>query len=419
MIDSEYYDELEIRDADEREIFLFEALRRHLAATVEDSPYFRELFKDIPADAIQAREDLGKLPVTRKSDLTELQRGTPPFAGMNNVATGYFRHLYQSPGPTYEPDAEGRDWWRLGRALHAAGVRTGDIIHNGFSYHLTPAGMMVEAGAKAIGCPVIPAGTGQTELQIQAIGHYRPTAFAGTPSFLKILLDRAAEAGIDASAITKAVVSGEALPDALRAEFKGRGVRVLQAYASADLGLIAYESSAMDGLIVDERVIVEIVRPGTGDQVPTGEVGEVVVTSLNREYPLIRFATGDLSMALDGASPCGRTNMRLAGWMGRADQSTKVKGMFVTPKQVAEVQARHPEILRARLVVTTEDGQDAMTLHCELAPGAGGDTDADALTGPIAETLTGLTSLRGAVKAVAPGGLANDGIVIEDAREGD
>ncbi len=414
MLDSEFYDELEIADPEEREIFLFEALGRHLSAAKEDTPYFGDLFRDLDLGDIKTRADLAGLPVTRKSDLGALQKKDPPLAGMTAIALANFRHIYQSPGPVYEPDAGGKDWWRLGRALHAAGVRPGDIIHNAFSYHLTPAGMMIEAAANAIGCAVVPAGTGQTELQIQAIGHIRPTVYTGTPSFLKIILDKAAEmgaeTGADVSSFEKAVVSGEALPDALRGEFKSHGIICLQAYASADIGLIAYESKAMQGLIVDDRLIVEIVRPGTGDPVPECETGEVVVTTLNRDYPLIRFATGDLSSVLAGPSPCGRTNMRLTGWKGRADQSTKVKGMFVTPSQIADVVKQHPEIVKARLVVDQIDGADAMTLLCEVEDGD------DALAGAVAKTLQNLSGLKGEVEIARPGSLADDGIVIEDKR---
>jgi len=410
MLDSEFYDELEIADPEEREILLIEALGRQLRAATEDAPYFGDLLKDIGPGDIKTRADLAKIPVTRKSDLGGLQKKDPPLAGMTAIAPVNFRHIFQSPGPVYEPDAEGRDWWRLGRALFAAGVRPGDIIHNAFSYHLTPAGMMIEAAADAIGCTVVPAGTGQTELQIQAIGHLRPNVYTGTPSFLKIILDKARDAGAGVSSFEKAVVSGEALPDALRAEFKSHGILCLQAYASADLGLIAYESKAMQGLIVDDRIIVEIVRPGTGEAVADGEIGEVVVTTLNRDYPLIRFATGDLSSVMAGLSPCGRTNMRLTGWKGRADQSTKVKGMFVTPAQVADVLRQHPEIAKARLVVEQPDGADRMTLLCEA------DSGDKALSEAVAKTLKSLSGLKGEVEIVEKGSLANDGIVIEDKR---
>ena len=410
MLDSEFYDELETQDPDERELMLFQSLARHLAATREEVPYYQDLLKSIDPGDIKTRTALAALPVTRKSDLSDLQKKDPPLAGMTNMAPVNFLRIYQSPGPTYEPEAAGKDWWRMGRALFAAGVRPGDIVHNTFSYHLTPAGMMVESGAQAIGCTVVPAGTGQTDLQIQAIEHIRPNTYAGTPSFLKILIDKAREAGADVGCLSKALVSGEALPEALRREFQDAGIRCSQAYASADLGLIAYESKAMDGLIVDERLIVEIVRPGSGDPVPDGDIGEVIVTTLNREYPLIRFATGDLSSVMGGASPCGRTAMRLTGWKGRADQSTKVKGMFVTPTQIAAVIKKHPEIEKARLVVDRKDDQDTMTLLCEVA---GGD---DELAGKIADTLQSLSNLKGEVDLTKPGSLANDGLVIEDKR---
>ncbi|MCH7865884.1 MAG: AMP-binding protein, partial [Proteobacteria bacterium] len=409
ILGSEYYDELEVRDPDEREFLLFEALGRHLRVTKEDSSYFGETFKDIGPEDVKSRADLPKLPITRKSDLAKLQSQDPPLAGMTNIAPTNFLRLFQSPGPTYEPEAEGKDWWRLGRAMHAAGIRPGDIIHNTFSYHLTPAGMMVEAGARAIGCTVVPAGTGQTDQQIQAITHLRPSAFTGTPSFLKIILDKAAQQGANVTSLKKALVSGEALPEALRKEFKGHGIKVLQAYVTADLGLIAYESKAMEGLIVDDRIIVEIVRPGTGDPVGAGEIGEVIVTSLNREYPLIRFATGDLSSVMGGLSPCGRTGMRLTGWKGRADQSAKVKGMFVTPGQVAEVVKRHPEIARARLIIDQRDGADRMTLHCEITGEATG--GGDALAEAITQTLQGLCNLKGSVQLAKPGSLPADGAV--------
>ena len=410
MLDSEFYDELEIREPEEREMQLLEALARQFKAARRDSPYFAELFKDIGADDVRSRADLAKLPITRKSDLHALQKKNPPLAGMTTIAHGNLLRIYQSPGPTYDPEAAGKDWWGIGRSLYAAGVRPGDIIHNSFSYHLTPAAMMVEGGAQAIGCAVIPAGTGQSDQQAQAMAHIGATAYAGTPSFLKVLLDRAKELGLDTSRLTKAIVGGEALTDALRRELKDRGVAALNCYASADLGLIAYESKAADGLIVDERLIIEIVRPGTGEQLPPGEVGEVVATSLNREYPLIRFATGDLSAAMPGLSPCGRTNMRLRGWLGRADQTTKVKGMFVHPAQVAEVAKRHPEIVRARLVVDRAEGQDVMTLRCETAE------TGEALAAAVAKSLTAVSNLKGRVELLKPGQLPNDGRVIEDKR---
>jgi phenylacetate-CoA ligase len=326
------------------------------------------------------------------------------------VAPGELGRVFVSPGPLYDPEGRERDYWRMARALHAAGFRKGDLVHNTFAYHLTPAGSMLESGAHALGCAVIPAGGGQTEQQVAVIAALKPGGYTGTPSFLRILLEKAAELRQDASSLRKALVSAEALPPSLRKAIADLGVDALQCYASADLGLIAYESAAKEGMIVDEGVIVEIVRPGTGDPLPEGEVGEVVVTTFNRTYPLIRFGTGDLSAVLPGASPCGRTNLRIRGWMGRADQRTKVRGMFVTPQQVAEVVRRHPEIRRARLVVTSPDNRDAMTLRCEVAGGG------DALAQSIVSTLHNVTTLRGEVALVAPGSLPNDGKVIEDAR---
>ena len=339
-----------------------------------------------------------------------LQADSPPFGGLVPGAAEDYANVFASPGPIFEPAPRRTDPFRLARALHAAGVRKGDLVHNTFSYHFTPAGAMLEGGARAIGCTVFPAGVGQTELQVQVISRLRPNTYIGTPSFLNILLDKAAELGEDVSSIRKGLVSGEALPPSLRASIGERGVSVLQCYATADVGLIAYESPALEGMILDEGAIVEIVRPGTGNPVADGEVGEVVVTPLNPDYPLVRFATGDLSAVMPGTSPCGRTNTRIRGWMGRADQTTKIRGMFVHPSQVAEVVRRHPEIVRARLVVTSVDNQDVMTLRCESE--AGGSTIASA----VATTVRDVCKLRGAVEVVEPGTLANDGKVIEDAR---
>jgi phenylacetate-CoA ligase len=320
--------------------------------------------------------------------------------------------IFVSPGPIYDPGGGGRDWWRTARALFAAGFRSGDLAVNTFAYHFTPAGAMLEAGATALGCAVVPAGVGQTEVQVATIAELRANAYIGTPSFLKLIVEKAEELGTDIACLKKAAVGAEFLPPALRAAMSGRGIRVLQSYASADLGLIAYESEAAEGMILDENLILEIVRPGTGDTVAEGEVGEVVITTFNPDYPLIRFGTGDLSAVLPGASPCGRTNTRIRGWMGRADQATKVKGMFVHPSQVAEVAKRHPEILRARLVVDNPGGNDRMTLRCEVrgAPSAG-------LAQAIADSLRSATKLRGEVSFVRPGELPNDGKVIEDAKK--
>ena len=404
-----YYDKLETRPPEAREAELFAALRDHLRAAMR-APAIARLLEGVDLDAVTDRSALATLPVTRKSELMALQADSPPFGGLVPGAAEDYANVFASPGPIFEPAPRRTDPFRLARALHAAGVRKGDLVHNTFSYHFTPAGAMLEGGARAIGCTVFPAGVGQTELQVQVISRLRPNTYIGTPSFLNILLDKAAELGEDVSSIRKGLVSGEALPPSLRASIGERGVSVLQCYATADVGLIAYESPALEGMILDEGAIVEIVRPGTGDPVPEGEVGEIVVTPLNPDYPLVRFATGDLSAVMPGTSPCGRTNTRIRGWMGRADQTTKVRGMFVHPSQVAEVVRRHPEIVRARLVVTSVDNQDVMTLRCESE--AGGSTIASA----VATTVRDVCKLRGAVEVVEPGTLANDGKVIEDAR---
>ncbi len=407
------YDALETRAPDLRERALLAALPELVAHAKARAPRIGRLLAGIDAAAIRDRAALARLPVIRKSDLIAAQAEEPPFAGLAAVPLGGLLRVFASPGPIYDPEGGGRDWWRFARALHAAGFRRGDLVHNCFSYHFTPAGMMVETGAHALGCAVFPGGVGQTDLQARAIHDLKPAGYGGTPSFLKIILDKAAELGLSTASLTKALVSGEALPPALRAEFAARGVAVRQCYATADLGLIAYESEAMEGLILDEGVLVEIVRPGTGDPVPEGEVGEVLVTTFNRDYPLIRFATGDLSAFLPGISPCGRTNRRIKGWMGRADQTTKIKGMFVHPAQIAEILRRHPGLGRARLVVDKQGDSDAMTLLCE-SPESGTDTGAN--TGAIAETLSALTKLKGTVTLVPPGSLPNDGKVIEDKR---
>jgi len=352
----EYYDDLETRAPEVREKALFATLPGQIAHAKANTPYFARLLKDVEPDQVSDRKALAQLPVTRKSDLITLQKETPPFAGMTAVATGALGRVFSSPGPIFDPQGARGDFWRMGRALFAAGFRRGDLVHNTFSYHFTPAGMMMDLGAQAIGCAVFPAGIGQTELQVAAIADLKPDGYAGTPSFLKILLEKADELKADASSLKKALVSGEALLPPVRTWLQARRIEVRQCYGTADLGLIAYETEPMGGLIVDEGIIVEILRPGTGDPVAEGEVGEVVVTTLCTEYPLIRFATGDLSAVAVGISPCGRTNTRIRGWMGRADQTTKVKGMFVHPSQVAQMVKRHPEILRARLVVD-HDGE--------------------------------------------------------------
>jgi len=406
---SEHYDSLETRTPALRESEEL-ALLPKIVAHAMQAPGWASHLKGIVPKSVTSRAALAKLPVLHKSDIAVLQKDNPPFGGHAPIPPNKARRLLMSPGPIFEPEGEGRDWYGAARALFAAGFRSGDIVHNSFAYHLTPGGFILESGARALGCAVIPGGVGNTEQQLEAIAHYRPSGYVGTPDFLKILLDTAQKTGKDVSSIVRGLVSAAALPASLRAELKGRGVAVLQCYATAELGVIAYESPSLEGMIVNETLIVEIVKPGTGDPVPEGEVGEVVVTSFNPDYPMIRLATGDLSAVLPGRSPCGRTNMRIKGWMGRADQTAKVKGMFVHPKQVAEVGARHPGLKRLRLVVTRADEQDAMTLVAECAA-----PDA-ALQAAVAATLQSVTKLKGSVSLVAPGALPNDGKVIADER---
>jgi phenylacetate-coenzyme A ligase PaaK-like adenylate-forming protein len=406
----EHYDALETRDPVAREREQFARLSEIVARAVT-APGWAKHLEGIDPKSVTSRASLATLPVMRKSDLATLQKAHPPFGGLNTTAPGRVRRLLMSPGPIFEPEGEGADWWGAARALHAAGFRAGHIVHNSFAYHLTPGGFILESGAHALGCAVIPGGVGNTEQQLDAIAHYRAEGYVGTPDFLKILLDTAQSTGKDASSIKRALVSGAALPASLRQELGHRGVAVLQCYATAELGVIAYESDARDGMIVNETVIVEIVRPGTGDPVPEGEVGEVVVTSFNPDYPMIRFGTGDLSAVMPRVSPCGRTNARLRGWMGRADQTAKVKGMFVHPKQIAELASRHPELKRLRLVVGREAEQDSMTLLAETA------TSDAALESAIAANLQSITKLKGIVKLVAPGSLPNDGKIISDERK--
>ena len=408
MSEQEFYDDLELRDPEARERDLMAALAGQIAYAKENSSHFAATLADFEAAAIDSREALAALPVTRKSDLLEHQAAAPPLGGLNGVPLGELAYIYQSPGPIYEPGGHG-DYWRMGRSFWAAGIRPGDIVHNTFSYHLTPAGRMMEGGAHALGCPVFPGGVGNTEQQIDAIARLQPAAYAGTPSFLKILLEKSAEAGVK-HAYRSAAVGGEALPPSLREEINAHGINVLQGYGTADLGLIAYESNAKEGLILDEHVVVEILKPGSGDPVADGEVGEVVVTLLTPTYPLIRFATGDLSAILEGQSPCGRTNRRIKGWMGRADQTTKVKGMFVHPAQVNQTVARHAEIKKARLVVDGSGGRDVMTLKCEV------ESAAEGLAEAIAESIQAVCKLRGEVEFVEAGSLPNDGKVIDDIR---
>jgi phenylacetate-CoA ligase len=408
-----YFDDLETRSPEVRAEGLAECLPAQIRAA-QALPGYAESLAGIDPAAIDGPDALARLPVLRKADLGAAQKARPPLGGFSTIDPTAFAHLFQSPGPLYEPGQASEDWWRMGRFLHAAGVGRGDIVQNCFGYHLTPAGMIFENGARAVGATVLPAGTGQTELQVRAAADLGCTAYAGTPDYLKVILDKAVETRVDL-AFSKAVVSGGALFPSLRAEYAERGIACLQCYATADLGLIAYEAPAPggdvpEGMIVDEGVIVEIVIPGTGDPVAEGEVGEVVVTSLNPDYPLIRFATGDLSAVLPGSSPCGRTNMRIRGWMGRADQTTKIKGMFVRPEQVADLVARHAEVSRARVTATREREQDVMTLQVE-AEGA----DADAIAASMREVL----KLSGRVEVVAPGSLPRDGKVIDDRRSYD
>jgi len=413
---SQFFDDLEARHPEAREGALMAALPAHVAHAKANAPGFGRILKDVDSNDIKSRKSLARLPVTRKSDLQALQKAQPPLGGLNATPLEKLAKLFVSPGPLYDPEGRDADWWRAGRGLFAGGFRTGELVLNTFAYHFTPAGSMIESGALALGCTVIPAGTGQTEMQVAAIRDLRVQGYVGTPSFLKLIVEKADETKSDISSLRKAQVGAEYLPPALRQAMRQRGIAVTQMYGSADLGLIAYESAMADGtvnegMILEEALILEIVRPGTGDPLPDGEVGEVVITSFNRDYPLIRFGTGDLSAVLPGASPCGRTNVRLKGWMGRADQSTKVRAMFVTPGQVAEVLRRHPEVRRARLVVEGEAGNDRMTLRCEV--GSSSPTLAEAIVGSIRE----VTKLRGEVEFVAPGSLPNDGKVIEDKRK--
>lgn len=399
-----HFDSLETRSADQRAADLARDLP-WLIAHAKTTPAMAASLAGVDAAAITSVEALAGLPVIRKADLSGAQKKHPPLGGFLPPG-GAFEHVFQSPGPIYEIGRTTADWWRMGRFLHACGIGRGDIVQNCFGYHLTPAGMIFESGARAVGAAVLPAGTGQTDLQVRAAVDVGSTAYAGTPDYLKVILDRADEMG-ERLAITRAAVGGGALFPSLRREYAERGILVLQCYATADLGNIAYESPAMEGMILDEGVIVEIVRPGTGDPVPMGEVGEVVVTTLNRDYPLVRFATGDLSALMPGVSPCGRTNLRIRGWMGRADQTTKIKGMFVRPEQVAEFVARHEEVARARVIATREGEMDAMTVQVESRA-----SNPALYEGSVLDVL----KLRGRVEIVTPGSLPNDGKVIEDRR---
>jgi len=408
-----FYDPSEARDPAEREAALMAALPGVIAAARGNAPAYRERFAKVNAEEVNSRRALAGLPLTRKTELVELQRRHPPFGGLTAVGLGGVARVFASPGPIYEIEARRPDFFRMARALHAAGFRSGDLVHNAFSYHLTPAGAMLEGAALALGCAVIPAGTGQTEQQLRTIADLRPNAYVGTPSFLKILLDRAAETGTDIGSLKKAMVGAEAFPAMLRAEFRANGIAALQCYGTADIGLIAYETmnpdgEVCDGMVVDEGVILELVEPGSGTPVAPGEVGEVVVTTLTPEYPLIRFATGDLSALVTEPSPCGRTNQRIKGWLGRADQSAKVRGMFVHPLQIGEIVRRHPAVRRARLVIERPAAADVMTLQIETAA----PDEAEA----IAATAQAVTKLRTAVTCVAAGSLPEDGRLIDDRR---
>lgn len=411
---SAHYDALETRSPQAREAALMAALPVQIAHAQAHSPAFAHILAGVDATQIQNRAALAQLPVTRKYELLaqqQAQRASTPFGGFNTQVFGpQMPRVFASPGTIYEPEGARPDYWRMARAIYAAGFRAGELVHNCFSYHFVPAGSMMETGAHAIGCTVFPGGTGQTEQQVQAMAELRPAGYIGTPSFLKLIVEKAQSLGIALPSVRKALVSGEAFPPSLRDWLRTRGIEGYQCYATADLGLIAYETEAREGLVLDEGVIVEIVRPGTGDPVPEGEVGELVITSLNPDYPLIRFGTGDLSAILPGTCPTGRTNQRIKGWMGRADQTTKVRGMFVHPGQVSEVAKRFPQVGKARLVVSGEMASDTMTLLVESAETSEG------LAQLISEAVRDVTKLRADIQLVAPGSLPNDGKVIEDAR---
>jgi phenylacetate-CoA ligase len=409
---SSHLDELETRSPEQRERDQFEALAAQVAHAKAQSAYFARELREVDPRTLTDRAALARLPIMRKSDLHALQQSAPPFGGLTAVDTARLAKVFVSPGPIYDPEGRAADYWRLRRALFAAGFRAGDLVQNCFSYHLVPAGSMLEGGLRALGCVVIPAGVGQTDMQVSTMADLRPVGYTGTPSFLKLILEKGDELKRDLSHVKKALVSGEAFPAPLREFFAARGIVAYQGYATADVGTIAFETSAREGLVVDEGVLVEIVRPGTGDPVPEGEVGEVVVTSIAcADYPMIRFATGDLSAVLPGISPCGRTNMRIKGWMGRADQTTKVRGMFVHPHQIADVVKRFPIIQRARVVVDSEGGSDRMRILCAVS------SSADGLKVQIETAVREVTRLRGDVEFVEAQLLPNDGKDIEDLRQ--
>ncbi len=408
--EEKYLDALETRSADERHAQLMARLPRQVQFAKENSSAYAELLKDIDPADINSLDALAALPLTLKSELIQAQEANKPFGGYASTATGRIQKIFSSPGPIYEPEGDTEDYWRIARAMYAAGFRRGDVVHNAYSYHFTPAGSMMESGAARLGATVFPAGTGQTEMQVNAIADTRANAYAGTPSFLRIIVEKAEQLQIPLGSLNKALVSGEALPPGLRKFLNEAGIFVLQAYATADLGLIAYESEAMEGMILDEEIIVELVRPGTGDPVPEGEVGEVVVTTFNQHYPLLRFATGDLSAVMPGESPCGRTNSRIKGWMGRADQTTKIKGMFVHPQQVDKLVKRHAEIIKARLEVSNPESKDRLVLKCEVSEVS------ESLSAAIENSIREVMKLRGEAQLQQPGSLPNDGKVIDDIR---
>ncbi len=418
---TEHFDSLETRPAEAREGALMARLPSLVEHAQKNAPGWAKRLAGVDPREIASRKALAQLPVLRKGDIKALQEDAPPFGGFVTVAPGRLSRLFLSPGPIFDAEGTAEDPWRAARALYAAGIRAGHVVQNCFGYHLTPGAWMIDGAARKIGCAVIPAGVGQIEQQIEIIRALAPDAYTGTPSFLRMIVEKAREASLDISNLKRALLAAEALPPSLRNWLREQGIdTVLQWYGTADVGLIAYESTAMEGMILDEELVLEIVRPGTGEPVSDGEVGEVVVTSFNPVYPLIRFGTGDLSAVLPGISPCGRTNVRIRGWLGRADQTTKVRGMFVHPEQVAEVAKRFPQVRRARLVVEGERADDRMTLKCELDGDVPPAADArDALVAQLAGALRDVTKLRGEVELVAPGALPNDGKVIEDARKYD
>ena len=405
-----FYDALETRDSALREEQQFDELKKQLHNARDHAPAYAAILADVDIASVNDRITLAAIPLTRKSDIAKRQSELPPLGGYAAAPMDSFYNVFASPGGIFEPGAARDDYWNFARGLYAAGIRAGDLIHNTFSYHFTPAGLMVDSAARALGCPVFPGGIGQTELQVQVMARLKPRAYCGTPSFLKIILDKAAELKISVDTLSLGLVGGEALPGSLRTELSDSGVDVVQFYGTADLGMVAYESSAKEGMILEEKVIVEIVRPGTGEPAAEGEVGEIVVTTLSPEYPLIRFATGDLSAFMSGNSPCGRTNRRIKGWMGRADQTAKVRGMFVHPSQVASVVSRHDELLRARLVIGRVDNQDVMTLKCEI------ENHQESIEQLVEQSVREICKLRADIELCPAGALPNDGVVIEDAR---